>query len=378
MFSLFDRIFFRGVKKFQFFIVDAEDEVPSNRWYKRRHWESPNVLRMQGEYRKGWRSLLTDEPVAGVTFDDRESYFLLLGDRPDFRVYLEREPYNPHDPNAIKVMGMATVWGRLRAEQLGYLKKETAEALKDIQDIDAEPSTVYLPYQDHMYGLRITILIKSESYNGAFRKMVENRRGEESPKYQCSLGEERKQENLRLTVKIIALMAILCIGLLFYGSLSGEGKSDSPVGEKTESSVVPVALVKAPSNLSTPTAKPWTQVGPWRGDGNQNEVTAAEQGRVKQPTRKVAKDVDVNDPNLLLPRGVFERFEVTNMGRIAKVYTGEAWPALTFNEKQNAAASVLKFYNAKDKNTGLLIIVDGGTTERLGTMSIRYPTLKLK
>ena len=75
----------------------------------------------------------------GVNYENRERSFLLLGEKLDVRIYLEREPDNPYDPNAIKVMGIASVKGSITVLQLGYLSRETAKELVNYQDLDATP-----------------------------------------------------------------------------------------------------------------------------------------------------------------------------------------------------------------------------------------------
>ena len=87
-----------------------------------------------------------------------------MGDQPDFKIFLKKEPNNPVDPNAVKVMGSATVDGEKMVAQLGYLPKEIAQELSNEKEIDARPHMVYLPYGDRRYGLRVNILVRSASY----------------------------------------------------------------------------------------------------------------------------------------------------------------------------------------------------------------------
>ncbi|UCG14544.1 MAG: HIRAN domain-containing protein [Deltaproteobacteria bacterium] len=151
-------------KHYTYAICDKKSEAPPNMWYRLRKWKSPHVLRMETTWTRDWKVFSVDEPVVGVTRENRESSFLLLFDQPDFRIFLEREKDNPVDPNAIKVKGSATVQGNLLERQLGYLSKETAETLKGEEELDARPYCVYLPHKGGSYGLRLRVLIRSQSY----------------------------------------------------------------------------------------------------------------------------------------------------------------------------------------------------------------------
>jgi len=113
-------------KNFQFLIAEDRTDVENDRRYRMSHWDSVNSLIWGTAQRKDWRIFSDEEPVVGVTQDNREINFLLLGDQLDFRIFVEREPENPYDPNAIRVMASATVDDEHLTEQLGYLSKETA------------------------------------------------------------------------------------------------------------------------------------------------------------------------------------------------------------------------------------------------------------
>jgi len=157
-------------KNFKFLICDSKSEAPENTWYRLRKWQSKNFLLMNAPYTRDWKifqarkTLNGEEEVVGTFINARRDAFLIMGDASDFRVFLEREPDNPKDKNAIKVMGAATVDGRKMVEQLGYLSKETAALLKDEVEIDARPYSVYLPYKDKSFKLYIRILVRSERY----------------------------------------------------------------------------------------------------------------------------------------------------------------------------------------------------------------------
>ena len=151
-------------KHFQFEILDDYEEAPLGRWYRFNRWMAPNILKMESTWNKEWKLFSAEEDVRGVTRDNRQDDFLIMGDQEDFKIFLERERQNKFDPNAIKVMGFATVNGQPMVKQLGYVSKETAKSLKDEIDLDARPRIVYLPYEERNYGLRIQVLVRSANY----------------------------------------------------------------------------------------------------------------------------------------------------------------------------------------------------------------------
>jgi len=157
-------------KNFQFLILGNEDEIPLNRWYRKDHWRTPNFLVMKTEWSKDWKCFERQEKVVGVTFEGREKNFLMIGDSPDLRIFLQRDFSNIHDSNAIIVMASGTVNGKYYENQIGHLAKETAELLKDELDLDARPFSVWLPYGDCSYGLSIQILVRSEAYKKRLAK----------------------------------------------------------------------------------------------------------------------------------------------------------------------------------------------------------------
>jgi single-stranded-DNA-specific exonuclease len=63
--------------------------------------------------------------VVGVTFENRQAVVALLTERE--QVFLIREPDNPFDPNAIKVI-------RWDHQQVGYVNRELAKVLAPRMD----------------------------------------------------------------------------------------------------------------------------------------------------------------------------------------------------------------------------------------------------
>ena len=172
MFSFLKSLFTKreSRKRFKFLICDDKSEVPLDTWYRLRRWESPHFLRMETEWTRDWKLFSQEETVVGVTYENREVHFLMMGDQPDFKIFLERESENPVDPNAIMVMASATVNMELIMRQLGYLSRETAKMLENEQEIDARAYSVYLPYEDRPYGLRVSVLVRSQAYKRKMEK----------------------------------------------------------------------------------------------------------------------------------------------------------------------------------------------------------------
>jgi len=93
MLSFLKRIFTGSPtgKRFQFLIVDRGEQIETHRWYRLSHWEFPHFLRMESEWSSDWKCLYSEEMVVGVSKEDRESTFLILGDQPDFQLFLQRK-----------------------------------------------------------------------------------------------------------------------------------------------------------------------------------------------------------------------------------------------------------------------------------------------
>jgi hypothetical protein len=147
-------------KNFQFAIYDDSSEIEPGVWYRVKDWKyPPNYLRMEDKI-KGRRGIVSpyEEQVMGTEFEDRWKSLVLLGDQPDFKMYLEREAGNKFDKNAIKVMCKATIDGKKVNKHLGYVAKETAAKLKGIHDISVGSASVSFPTENHPLILKIIIV----------------------------------------------------------------------------------------------------------------------------------------------------------------------------------------------------------------------------
>ena len=151
-------------KNIEFLIVDYVEEIPKNKWYRMSHWQSEHFLKMETDWDSDWVCFAREEKVVGVTHEDRDIKFLRLHDQPGFKIFLEKDKSNVYDSNAVKVMGSAKIDGKTVVEQLGFLSKHTAQQLKNEQELDARPYSVYLPVHGHKYGLRISVLVRSKQY----------------------------------------------------------------------------------------------------------------------------------------------------------------------------------------------------------------------
>lgn len=119
---------------------------------------------MMPEWDEDWESFSTAERVVGTQYENHYTNFILIGDHPDFRIYLERDPHNPHDKNAIKVMGFVPTRDSQSVRQLGFLSRKTARRLKNAGEIDARPYSITLPAKNLRYSLKIWVLVMSEAY----------------------------------------------------------------------------------------------------------------------------------------------------------------------------------------------------------------------
>jgi hypothetical protein len=147
-------------KEFKFAIYDEESEASENEWFRLERWKAPNFVKMKTSWDGDkWAAFPPEVTVMGINKDPQRGIaFLTMSDRPDFRVFLMREPTNPVDPNAIKVMASATVDGEQRIRQLGYIPKDLAELMKDEKELDARPHCAYLPIPGRDLDFKIRVL----------------------------------------------------------------------------------------------------------------------------------------------------------------------------------------------------------------------------
>jgi hypothetical protein len=103
--------------------------------------------------------------VVGVSFEGRQEVVakLQMGDR----IWLEREPFNPYDVNAIRVT-------RNNGEQIGYLSRHLARSLAPLMDRLCFPirGKVYLltgsRYEDYSLGVVIAFKLPKHDQHTRF------------------------------------------------------------------------------------------------------------------------------------------------------------------------------------------------------------------
>jgi hypothetical protein len=147
-------------KNFQFAIYDDDDaDIEPGEWYKIKGWKYPeNYLRMKDKDKRLGVVSPYEEKVMGMEYEDRWKNFLLIGDQPEFKLFLEREPDNKSDKNAIKVIGSAIVNGKTVVKHIGYVQKETAAKLKKIDSINVGSASVSIPVEGRPLVLKILIV----------------------------------------------------------------------------------------------------------------------------------------------------------------------------------------------------------------------------
>ncbi len=146
---------------------EKDDEIEPNTWYRLKGWKYPDyyLLRKSKGWSSDWKLFMPlEEEIVGVKSEDRQKNFLLLGDLPDFKFSLEREPDNAFDKNAIKVMGSATVDGEIVKKHLGYIEKDASVYLSGETDLEVGSASLLLPYEGKRFSLRLQILIRSQAY----------------------------------------------------------------------------------------------------------------------------------------------------------------------------------------------------------------------
>jgi hypothetical protein len=86
-------------------------------------------LRFYPDIPEGMRIFAEDQEVAGVQHRIRNVMAFAKGSNHD--LLFERDPSNPHDPNAIKVIGTYKGWFVWRSVHLGYVSADMARLIAE-------------------------------------------------------------------------------------------------------------------------------------------------------------------------------------------------------------------------------------------------------
>ena len=86
-------------------------------------------LRFLPDIPEGMRIFLADEEVAGVQHRLSNARAFARGRNQELR--FEREPGNPHDPNAIKIIGIYKGWFFAHSVHIGYVPAEVANVIAE-------------------------------------------------------------------------------------------------------------------------------------------------------------------------------------------------------------------------------------------------------
>ena len=131
--------------RFDFLIYDDGEKIEPNKWYQKSSWKNKNFVSYKGTWDSDWKwSEEGKVKVVGLSRDSRSDYFIMLVREKNFKMYLEREPENPVNPNALKVMASAEIDGGLVSKHVGYLPDDIANKYAGI-DLDIRPDSAFMP-----------------------------------------------------------------------------------------------------------------------------------------------------------------------------------------------------------------------------------------
>ncbi len=109
--------------------VESPKSVAAKSTAKPRIVEGDDWIAFKEPIQKGWRIYAGGLEVRGVHVEPHRSAVTRFADGSEQRLSLETDRGNPHDPNAIKIIGHFKKWATTSAIMLGYVPREIAEAL---------------------------------------------------------------------------------------------------------------------------------------------------------------------------------------------------------------------------------------------------------
>ena len=154
---------------FPFFILEAGEKAPENKWFQKDTWKNKNFVSYRGNRSSDWKYASeypgeSNVKVAGISHENRSADFLKLAQSDGFKMYLEDDPANPVNKNARKVMVSATVDDELVTKHIGYLPDKIANKYSGIE-LNISPKSAFLPTGENLnVGVEVTLLQRSARY----------------------------------------------------------------------------------------------------------------------------------------------------------------------------------------------------------------------
>jgi len=154
---------------FPFFILEAGEKAPVNKWFQKDTWKNKNFVSYRGKWGSNWKYASahpgeSNVKVAGISRENRTTDFLKLAQVDGFKMYLENDPSNPVNKNARKIMVSAIIDDELVTKHIGYLPDEIANKYAGAE-LNISPKSAFLPTGENLnVGLEVTLLQRSARY----------------------------------------------------------------------------------------------------------------------------------------------------------------------------------------------------------------------
>lgn len=149
------------------FLVASISTDPSEREFNQEYRlesDNQNVIRINQEQPQGFPKKAAEfVPVAGITLDNRLNTAIEFIKGTERRVELQKEPDNHYDKNAVAVYGHWVSAGLSRSGKLGYLPREIAAKLSNVDELRATLKIMYTPiHEENAIGIRIDVWSQRE------------------------------------------------------------------------------------------------------------------------------------------------------------------------------------------------------------------------
>ena len=119
--------------------ADSIEEVPPNYFYRLKHWQSGDFWVFNAQVNKDdWISKGKETFVSGMGYGNGAQNLINAFKSGSTELELQREPDNPKDPNAIKVL----IKKNDRWLRVGYIERDRALTLANQEGLMAVPNSV--------------------------------------------------------------------------------------------------------------------------------------------------------------------------------------------------------------------------------------------